>query len=414
MGHHAPLPFLLFTEKFILMTQNSSSQSTPDKVAFWRTPGFRSILFQTLLVVGVISFGAFLVNNTLANLANRGISTGFDFLSMEAGFGIIQSLIDYDETYTFGRTFFVGLINTLLVSGLGIIFATILGFTVGIARLSNNWLIAKIAAVYVETFRNIPLLLQILFWYSVILATMPIPRNSFNLADMFFLNGRGFYLPAPVFEEGFWLVGIAIIIAIFGIVFLSKWAKKEQDKTGRQFPVFYTSLAILFIFPTVIFFIAGQPISLDLPALKGFNFKGGMVLIPEMIALLFALTVYTASFIAEIVRSGILSVSHGQTEAASALGIKQSVTIRKVIIPQAMRVIIPQLTSQFLNLTKNSSLATTVGYPDLVAVFAGTTLNQTGQAVEVVAMTMGVYLTISLVISMFMNWYNKRNQMVER
>ena len=327
---------------------------------------------------------------------------------------ILMSLIPFDESYSFGRTFIVGLLNTLLVSFLGIIFATILGFLVGVARLSNNWLISKIAAVYIETFRNIPLLLQILFWYFAMLPLLPHPRQSVNVGDAMFLNSRGLYMPAPVFESRFWWVLIALFVAIVAVVLVARWAHKRQDETGQQFHTFWVSLGILVGLPGLVFLLSGMPLTWDLPALKGFNFKGGMTIIPELAALLIALSVYTASFIAEIVRSGIQAVSHGQTEAAYALGLRPAVTLRLVIIPQAMRFIIPQLTSQYLNLTKNSSLAAAIAYPDLVLVFAGTTLMQTGQAVEIILMTMAVYLTLSLLISTFMNWYNEKMSLVER
>ncbi|MES9857714.1 MAG: amino acid ABC transporter permease [Sedimenticola sp.] len=396
------------------MAVEQQLNTTPAKAALWRRPVFRSVLFQVLLTLALCLVGYTLFTNTLHNLEQRGISTGFDFLSQEAGFGILQSLIPFDETYTYGRTFFVGLINTLLVSGLGIILATIIGFFMGVARLSNNWLIARIATVYVEIFRNIPLLLQIMFWYFAVLQPLPRPRQSLGIGESFFLNNRGFYLPAPVFEQGFWLVSVALAVAVVAIVFMVRWARRRQEASGQQFHTVYASLGLLIGLPLLAYFVMGMPLSWELPALKGFNFKGGMVIIPELAALLIALSIYTGAFIAEAVRCGILAVSHGQTEAAYALGLRPSVTLRMVIIPQALRVIIPQLTSQYLNLTKNSSLATAIGYPDLVAVFAGTTLNQTGQAVEVIAMTMGVYLTISLSISTFMNWYNKRKQLVER
>jgi len=391
--------------------QPGSAPATP---ALWRRPVFRSTVFQVLLILAIVYVANALFSNTLHNLEQRGISTGFGFLSMEAGFGILQSLVDYDETYTFGRTFLVGLLNTLLVSGLGILFATIIGFLMGVARLSSNWLIAKLSMVYIETFRNIPLLLQIMFWYFIVLHQLPSPKQSMEVGESLFLNKRGLYLPAPVFEQGFWLVATALLVAIVIVIFVARWAHARQERTGQPFHTVYVSIAILIGLPLLVFLAAGSPLSWDIPALKGFNFKGGMVVIPELAALLLALSIYTAAFIAEAVRSGILAVSHGQTEAAYAVGLRPSVTLRLVIIPQALRVIIPQLTSQYLNLTKNSSLATAVGYPDLVAVFAGTTLNQTGQAVEVIAMTMGVYLTISLLISLFMNWYNKKKQLVER
>jgi len=392
----------------------AAKQQAPSKTALWRRPIFRAVLFQALLILGVISFGYYLFNNTLHNLEQRGISTGFGFLSQEAGFGVVMSLIPFSEVSSYWDTFIVGLLNTLLVSGLGIILATLIGFVMGVARLSRNWLIAKLAAVYIETFRNIPLLLQIMFWYFAVLQPLPGPRQSINVTDMLFLNNRGLYLPAPVFEPGFGWVMAAIGIAIVVVVFMVRWMHRQQEETGKIYHTVYSSLAIIIGLPLLVFLLAGSPLSWDFPALKGFNFKGGMVMIPELAALLLALSIYTGTFIAEAVRSGILAVSHGQTEAAYALGLRPGVTLRLVVIPQAMRVIIPQLTSQYLNLTKNSSLATAVGYPDLVAVFAGTTLNQTGQAVEVIAMTMAVYLIISLTISMFMNWYNKRKQLVER
>lgn len=396
------------------MAVEQQAQTTPAKAALWRRPVFRSTIFQLLLVAGIIFIGNYLFQNTLHNLQQRGITTGFGFLSQEAGFGIVQTLIPFDETYSYGRTFYVGLLNTLLVAVLGIFFATIFGFLIGVGRLSHNWVISKLATVYIETFRNIPLLLQIMFWYFAVLQPLPRPRQSISVAEALFLNNRGLYLPSPVFEQGFWLVTTAFVIAIVAVIVVARWARARQETTGQQFHTVYFALGVLIGLPLVAFMVMGAPLSWDFPALKGFNFKGGMVIIPELAALLIALSVYTAAFIAEAVRSGIMAVSHGQTEAAYAVGLRPGTTLRLVIIPQAMRVIIPQLTSQYLNLTKNSSLATAVGYPDLVAVFAGTTLNQTGQAVEVIAMTMGVYLVISLGISMFMNWYNKRKQLVER
>lgn len=397
-----------------MATDRPTTQTAATKVALWRLPAFRAAVFQAVLVAAIGAFGYYLFNNTLQNMEQRGITTGFGFLSNAAGFGILQSLIPYDETYTYGRTFFVGLLNTLLVAGLGIFLATFIGFFVGVARLSRNWLVARLATVYIETFRNIPLLLQIMFWYFAVLRPLPLPRQSLNVGDAVFLNNRGLFLPRPVTEDGFGLVWLALLAAIIGVLFLARWAHKRQDATGQSFPIYSVGTALILGVPLLVFLISGAPMHFDYPALKGFNFKGGLEVIPELAALVLALSIYTGAFIAEAVRSGILSVTHGQTEAAYALGLRPQVTLKLVIIPQAMRVIIPQLTSQYLNLTKNSSLATAIGYPDLVNVFAGTTLNQTGQAVEVIAMTMGVYLTISLLISMFMNWYNKRKQLVER
>jgi general L-amino acid transport system permease protein len=381
---------------------------------WWNNAQYRSLFFQVLLVAMLGWFFWFIGSNTLANLDKRGISTGFGFLSLKAGFGILQSLIPFDESYTFGRTFLVGLLNTLLVSGLGIIFATIVGFTVGVARLSNNWLIAKLAEIYVEMFRNIPLLLQIFFWYFAVLRALPSPKLSWAAGDVAFLNIRGLYLPQPLFGDGFNFVVWIFVLAIIATLVIRRWAKKRQDDTGKQFKMFRVGFALVVGLPLLVFFAIGSPLTWDIPKLQGFNFSGGMTIIPELTALLVALSVYTATFIAEAVRSGILAVNSGQTEAASALGLHKSKVLKLVVIPQAMRVIIPQLTSQYLNLVKNSSLATAIGYPDLVAVFAGTTLNQTGQAIEIIAMTMGVYLFISLSISGIMNWYNKKIMLVER
>ncbi len=381
---------------------------------WWRSPAVRAIVFQTLLVLGILAVGYYLLSNTLQNMQQRGITTGFGFLSNEAGFGILQTLIPYDETYTYGRTFLVGLLNTLLVACLGIFFATFIGFFVGVARLSHNWLVARLATIYIETFRNIPLLLQIMFWYFAVLRPLPMPRQSLNLNDAVFLNNRGLFFPKPITEDGFWVVGIVFFAALIAVGLIARWARRRQEATGQQFSTATVGILLLIGLPLLAYWASGAPMHWDYPELKGFNFGGGLEIIPELAALVLALSIYTGAFIAEAVRSGILSVTHGQTEAAYALGLRPRVTLKLVIIPQAMRVIIPQLTSQFLNLTKNSSLATAIGYPDLVSVFAGTTLNQTGQAVEVIAMTMGVYLAISLLISMFMNWYNRRRMLVER
>lgn len=377
-------------------------------------PQVRAVVFQALLFAVLIWFGYTIFQNTLQNMESRGITTGFDFLSNPAGFEILMSLVEYDSTQTYGRTFIVGLLNTVIVSVLGIILATILGFVMGVARLSSNWLIAKVASFYVETLRNIPLLLQIFFWYFAVLQPLPSPRDSLAAGESIFLNNRGLYLPQPIMEDGFGATLIAILVAIVGIVFLSRWASKRQEATGQQFPTFRAGLALLIGLPLIVFLISGAPMTLEMPQQTRFNLKGGVQVIPELIALLLALSTYTAAFIAEIVRAGIMAVPHGQTEAANALGLRRGVTLRKIIIPQAMRVIIPPLTSQYLNLAKNSSLATAIGYPDIVSVFMGTTLNQTGQAVEIVAMTMAVYLLISLTLSVIMNWYNKSMALKER
>ncbi|WP_166268729.1 amino acid ABC transporter permease [Marinobacter caseinilyticus] len=380
----------------------------------WNDPKVRTLAFQTIAIAAVFWFGWALFQNTLNNMESRGISTGFGFLDQSAGFGIIMSLIPYDATMSYGRTFWVGLLNTLLVSAMGVVTATVLGFIIGVARLSSNWVVSKLALVYVETIRNIPLLLQIFFWYFAVLRSLPSPRMSVDMGGLVFLNNRGLYLPDPIAEPGFGWVTAAAVIAITATVVMQRWAKKRQLKTGQLFPSFRVGLAVVVGLPLLAYLATGGPVSWEIPALQGFNFGGGITIIPELAALWVALSLYTASFIAEIVRSGILSVSHGQTEAAGALGLRSGLTLRLVVIPQAMRVIIPPLTSQYLNLVKNSSLATAIGYPDLVAVFMGTTLNQTGQAVEVVAITMAVYLTISLVISFFMNIYNRAVALQER
>lgn len=377
-------------------------------------PTFRSVVFQIIAILALIFFFYTIVNNALTNLEARGIATGFGFLTQEAGFGIGLTLIEYNETYSYGRTFIVGLLNTALVSVLGIILATIIGFVMGIARLSSNWLVSRFAAVYIETFRNIPLLLQIFFWYFAVLQALPSARQSLSLGEAIFLNVRGLYFPAPVFEQGSSIVVAAFVIGIIATLFINIWANNKQKLTGQQTPMGRIALGLIVVLPTIIYFIMGSPISAEYPALKGFNFKGGISIIPELAALLLALSIYTASFIAEIVRSGINAVSHGQTEAAMSLGLPRSRTLKLVIIPQALRIIIPPLTSQYLNLTKNSSLAMAIGYPDLVSVFAGTTLNQTGQAIEIIAMTMGVYLTLSLITSGLMNIYNRKVALVER
>jgi general L-amino acid transport system permease protein len=384
------------------------------KPAVWNDPQYRALFFQVVLVLVLGYFLLTIVNNTLSNMEARGISTGFAFLSEPAGFGILMHLIEYSEAESYGRTFVVGLLNTVLITFLGIIFATLVGFIMGVARLSRNWLIAKLATVYIETFRNIPLLLQIFFWYFAVLGALPSVRESISLGAGMEFNNRGLYVPAPVPEQGFSLVGWVFVIGIIVTFFIRRWAHIRQDKTGQQFPVFLTGLGLIIGLPLVVFLLSGAPLSWDYPELGRFNIRGGIAIIPELLALLLALTIYTGTFIAETVRAGINSVSHGQTEAALALGLTQGQNLRMIVIPQAMRVIIPPLTSQYLNLAKNSSLATAIGYPDLVNVFMGTTLNQTGQAVEVTAMTMAVYLTISLSISAFMNWYNKKMALVER
>ncbi|MBO0215229.1 amino acid ABC transporter permease [Vibrio sp. Vb2880] len=394
--------------------QKTASAAPSKGTSLFYNPTFRSVVFQLIAIAALVFFFYTIINNALTNLESRGIATGFDFLDQPAGFGIGLTLIDYNETYSYGRTFVVGLLNTALVSVLGIILATMIGFVLGIARLSSNWLVSRLAAVYIETFRNIPLLLQIFFWYFAVLQALPSPRESMSLGEAVFLNVRGLFFPAPVFEPGSSVVLIAFVAGVIASIVINIWANNKQRLTGQQTPMGRILLVLCVGLPLIVYFIMGMPISAQYPELKGFNFRGGISIIPELAALLLALSVYTAAFIAEIVRSGINAVSHGQTEAAMSLGLPRSKTLKLVVIPQALRIIIPPLTSQYLNLTKNSSLAMAIGYPDLVSVFAGTTLNQTGQAIEIIAMTMGVYLALSLITSALMNLYNRKVALVER
>src|SRR5262245_26873609 len=389
--------------------------TAPASPPLWRDPRVRAIVYQILTLVGVIAFAAYIVHNTIDNLSRQGIASGFGFLRQPAGFAIPQTLIDYSELSSNGRVFWVGLLNTVLVAVIGIVLATVLGFVIGLARLSSNWLIARLATVYIEVIRNIPVLLQILFWYFAVLQALPQPRDSIAfLGDLFFLNNRGFYTPKPVFEAGFGWVALVFLVALGAVVGLAHWAKRRHDTTGQPFHTVYLGLGLVVGLPLVTFVLAGAPLTFEHPEMGRFKLQGGLVLLPELVALTLALSTYTAAFIAEIVRAGILAVSHGQIEAAHALGLKHGQTLRFVVIPQALRVIIPPLTSQYLNLTKNSSLAVAIGYPDFVNVFTGIVLNQTGQAVEVIAVTMGVYLTLSLLTSALMNWYNQRRALVER
>jgi len=385
-----------------------------EKSSFINDPKVRSIGLQIIALIVVVVLGWMFADNARENLAAQKIATGFGFLDNTAGFGINQTLIPYSETSTYGRAFVVGLLNTILVAVVGIILATVIGFLVGIGRLSKNFVVRLISTIYVEVLRNLPPLFQILFWYLAVLSAMPNPRQSINLLDEVFISNRGIIIPRPLFGEGtglvLWAMGLALICAIL----FGHWAAARQEETGRRLPVLWVNLSLLIGLPMIAMIITGFPITFERPELKGFNFVGGIRVIPEFVALTVALATYTAAFIAENVRSGIQAVSHGQTEAAHSLGLRNGQTLRLVIIPQAMRVIIPPLTSQYLNLTKNSSLAVGIGYPDLVAVFAGTTLNQTGQAIEIIAITMGVYLVLSIITSVIMNSYNKRVALVER
>ncbi len=377
-------------------------------------PKIRSWFYQAVLLGGVAWFFIYIWGNLTANMARQNIRTGFGFLDNIASFDIGFTLVAYDRSSTFADALLVGFLNTMLVSVIGVIIATLLGFTVGIARLSSNWIIARLATIYVETLRNVPLLLQMFFWYFGVLSFLPNVKQSLELPLYSIFNKRGLVTPAPQFSDNFYLVWIALLIAIIGAVFVTKWANRRQDQTGVRPHSGLINLAILIGLPAIAWVVGGASMEFQVPVLRGFNYRGGIHIPPEFIAVLWALILYTATFIAEIVRAGILAVPRGQTEAAQSLGLKESDLLRKVIVPQAMRVIVPPLTSQYLNLTKNSSLAVAVGYPDLVSVFMGTTLNQTGQAVEVVAITMIIYLSLSLSTSAFMNWFNSRIALTER
>jgi general L-amino acid transport system permease protein len=398
----------------------AGSRPGPPRTSLLYDPKVRGIAYQAALIV-IIAFLVYAaVRNASENLERAGIvERGFGFLYNTAGFDIGQALIPFNAAgSTYVDAFVVGLLNTLVVAAIGIVFATILGFTIGIARLSRNWIVAKLSMIYVEVIRNVPLLLQLLFWYNAVLAPLPSPRESINVASSFFLNNRGLFMPRPIFGADIWVLLVAFIAGLAGTIAFRIWAKRQQEETGRQYPVGLTALALIIGFPLLLWvalaLTIGNPISFEVPQQQRFNLRGGMQVFPEFVALLVGLVTYTAAFIAEVVRAGILAVSKGQTEAAASLGLRPGHTLRLIVVPQAMRVIVPPLTSQYLNLTKNSSLAVAIGYPDLVQVFMGTVLNQTGRAIEVVVITMTVYLTISLVTSFFMNIYNRRVAIVER
>jgi general L-amino acid transport system permease protein len=398
------------------MSVQDAMQGNGAKVSLLNDPKARGMAYQAILLVLIVFFFYEAISNAIVNLRAAKIASGFGFWNNTAGFDVNQTLIPFssNDGSTYGRAFFVGLLNTLVVAAIGIVLATILGFVMGIARLSKNWIIAKVAAIYVEIVRNTPLLLQLLVWYNAVLKPLPEPRNSVAIPGNIYLNNRGLVLPAPIAGENFNWTWIALGIAIVASIVFARYARKVQDATGRILPKGWVALGLIIGLPALAFLAAGAPLTFDLPKQSRFNLTGGMQVFPEFAALLAGLTFYTAAFIAENVRAGILAVSKGQTEASMALGLTGGQTLRLVVIPQAMRVIIPPLTSQYLNLTKNSSLAVAIGYPDLVQVFAGTVLNQTGQAIEVILITMGVYLTISLVTSVAMNYYNSRKALVER
>jgi len=380
----------------------------------WRNEKSREIIIQIFVLMCLGWFLSWLIANVDANFKALGKDISFEFLFIPAGYDINQYLIEYNNRDSHLRAGIVGLLNTGLVALIGIILATVLGVFLGIIRLSKNWLASKIAYWYIEFSRNVPILLHILLWHGIIINTLPHPRQALNFGDLTFLSNRGFYIPKPLTENGIELVYLFLVIAIIFAVLFYKFAKRKQDLTGVQYPVFWINLSVIIILPSIAFFVSGMPISLEIPALKGFNFRGGMHMSPELAALTFALGIYTAAFIAEIVRAGIMAVDKGQREAAESIGLKPSKVMNLVILPQARRVIIPPLTSQYLNLTKNSSLAIAIGYMDLVATLGGISLNQTGREMETMVIVMLIYLSVSLSISAFMNWYNNKSKLVGR
>jgi general L-amino acid transport system permease protein len=371
----------------------------------------RRLVPQVLTLLSIVLVISYFSYNAQVNMDNRGIAFGFGFLSQEASFDIGFSLIDYDGSDSYARAFLVGLLNTLLVSVIGIFFATLIGVTVGIGRLSSNYLVAKFSEVYVEVFRNIPLLLQLFFWYFAALRALPLPEQAINFNDISYLTVKGWYVPKFLWTN-FSIFIYSVIAAIIAIIFVSRYSRQQREEFGKHIPSFYIGIVLLFVLPALSFLIGGVELDFEIPVLKQmsatiFNFRGGVSIIPELMALAMALSMYTATFIAENVRAGILGIGKGQKEAAASIGLTKTQTLKLVVLPQALRIIIPPTTNQYLNLTKNSSLAAAIAYPDIVLVFAGTALMQTGRAIEIVSITMGTYLLISLSISSFMNWYNQ-------
>lgn len=376
-------------------------------------PKVRGIFWQILIAGIVIGALAFLINNLNENRAERGIAVGYGFLEREAGFEIAEAMIPYSAASSYGQAFLVGILNTLRVAVLGIVLATIIGTIMGIARLSSNWLVAKVASIYVEVLRNIPVSVQLIVCYSIITFSMPPPRQALEPGLDIFISNRGVRIPIMESHPIWGWVGIALLVACVVAFFIFRWAKQVQNATGKRPPAGWYSLAALIGLPLIVWAIGGAPTEVNRPEMQGFNFSGGLNLTPEFAGILIGLTIYTSAFIAEIVRAGILAVPHGQTEAANSLGLKSSLVLRLVVLPQSLRIIIPPTTSQYLNLTKNSSLSVLIGYPDLVSV-GNTAMNQTGQAIEAISIYMAVYLTISLTISLAMNWYNNAIALKER
>ena len=380
----------------------------------WNDKETREVIIQILAFIAIFAFFFMLVRNAIINLEAIGKDLSLNFMWLPANYDISQSLLDYTSRSSNFRAMLVGIINTILVAVFGIILATILGFLLGVCRLSKNFIVNKLAYIYIEYVRNVPVLLHILLVHGLIVNSLPVPKNAVAVNEVAFLTNRGFFVPSPGFEALFWVVAALFVIGLGFSVWFRAHAKRIQDKTGKHYPVLWVSLAAIIGVPWVAYFLLGSPIQWEIPALAGFNYKGGMVLRPEFIALWLALSIYTAAFIGEIVRAGISAVNWGQSEAAAALGIGRGRALSLVVIPQALRIIVPPLTSQYLNITKNSSLAIAIGYMDIVATIGGITLNQTGREMECMTIVLALYLMFSLLISMAMNWYNKRIRLVER
>ncbi len=403
----------MFSKKTIEQIKLETRPNSASLNSFYNNPKYRGWIYQALLAIFLIGFFYTIVSNTLANMEAQGIKSGFSFLSTSAGFDVLMTLITFETTDSYLRIFAIGILNTILVSLVGILFSTILGFIFGIAYFSPNYLIKKIATTYVEVFRNIPVILQVIFWYTIF-NTLPIARESINVGDSVFLNVTGLYLPKLVGEAGSGFVYIAIFLSMISMFFVKHWARKRQEKSGQQFPVLWVCLAILVGLPTLTLLISGIPFHFDYPELKGFNFSGGITVIPEFMSLAVALSIYTGAFIAEAVRAGIQSVPQGQTEAARSLGLKESKIMSLIVVPQSMRVITPMLNSEYQSLVKNTTVATAIGYPELFTVFAGSALNQVGQAVEIMFMTLVIYFALNMTISFVMNRFNKRTELTTR
>jgi general L-amino acid transport system permease protein len=385
-----------------------------DRGFFLNDPKVRAVIYQIVVAAAVVLFAAWVITNTGANLRAQNKTTGFDFLWGTSGFEVSFTLTGFNRTSNYWQALLTGVVSTILVSAISIVIATAWGFVLGIARLSSNWIVSRLAAVYVEILRNIPLLLQLFVWYFAVLKAMPAVKQSFVFFGDWALNQRGLYVPRPMFDDRFIYVAVAFIVSLVAAIFIARWAKQRQDATGQQFPSFWAGVGLVLVVTLLAMPISGTDLQFDPPVLQGFNYKGGIQLPPELVALIVGLSLYHATFIGETVRGGIQAISHGQTEAAQSLGLKEGQRLRLVIIPQAMRVIIPPMTSQYLNITKNSSLGAAIGYPEFVSVFMGTSLNQSGRAIEIISITMLVYLMLSLSTSALMNWYNARVALVER